>query len=370
VDAGVTSGGRITFYCGPSIEPWGPDSLWTGIGGSEEAAIHMSRQFARLGWQVDVFANPPGDRPLIRDGVRWIPFRDFDPDRPGDVFVAWCDAGFVNLGRRHRVACHWLHNRQDWPYDEDVAAKVDRILLVSHDHARDPGFAGVDPRKLYCSSNGLDEDFLRPGGDNQPHRVIYASCPARGLTLLLEMWPAIRRRVPDAALDVYHGFTAIYDDMARAFPGLGYIKALVYQLIDQEGVTFHGMVGQDKLAEGFARAGVWAYPTECRETSCITAMKALAMGCLPVTTGYGALGETLGGYDLGPVNPTKPISRWWWRRRSFFRRLVRAMKDGGSPAARARRRAGAAWARQRYAWPAIAQDWRRLFAEIDQERRR
>lgn len=359
-------GQSIAFYCGPSVEPWGPASLWTGIGGSEEALIHVSRQLSRAGWQVTVYATPPGDGALD-EGVRWLPIQQFDPERPGDVFVAWRFADHVRLARRYRLVFHWLHNRQEWAYPEDVAARVDRILLVSQHHRTDAGFAGVDPRKLYVSANGLDETFLRPPGGNEPHRVIYASCPARGLIPLLEMWPEVRRRVPDAALDVYNGFTAIYDDMARFYPGLTYIKARVYELLEQtapHGVTFHGMVGQDRLAESFARAGVWAYPTECRETSCITAMKALAMGCLPVTSGYGVLGETLGGRDLGPVHPEKLITQSRWRLRRFLGRLVRAMKVGERETWRARRLEWAAWARARYCWRTIAEDWCRLFAEL------
>jgi len=284
--------------------------------------------------------------------------------------VAWRCADHVRLARRHRFVFHWLHNRQEWGYPEDVAERVDRIILVSRHHREDPGFAGVDPRKLYCSSNGLDEEFLRPPGQNEPHRVIYASCPARGLIPLLEMWPRVRKRVPDATLDVYYGFTAVYDDMARMFTGLLYIKARVYQLLEQmapHGVTFHGMVGQDRLAEAFARAGVWAYPTECRETSCITAMKALAMGCLPVTSGYGVLGETLGGRDLGPTHPERLIGRSRWRLRRYLGRLVFALEAGERDEWRARRLEWASWARARYSWQEIVEDWSHLFDEVARE---
>ena len=112
--------------------------------------------------------------------------------------------------------------------------------------------------------------------------------------------PAIKRAVPHAKLDVYHGFTPVYDAMAELYPGLNEIRRDLLRLLDETekregGVRFHGMVGHKRLAEGFAAAGVWMYPTETPETSCITAMKALAMGCLPVTSGYAVLGETLGG---------------------------------------------------------------------------
>lgn len=45
----------IVFFCGQSSEPWGPDTLSKGMGGSEEAIVYLSRELARLGWQVTVF---------------------------------------------------------------------------------------------------------------------------------------------------------------------------------------------------------------------------------------------------------------------------------------------------------------------------
>jgi len=355
----------IAFYCGGSIERWDSSSLWRGIGGSEEALIHMARQLSGRGWRVEVYGNPPDGGGTGPDGVRWRPHQELDGTPPGDVFVAWRDPQFVRHGRGWGQVHHWLHNRQEWPYPDEIVPLVDRILVVSRQMAGDGGFEGVDPAKIYRTSNGLDERFLCPPGDNEPRRAIYASCPARGLIAVLEMWPRIRRRVPDARLDVYYGFTAIYDDMARDLPGLRWIKLRCAELIDQPGVTFHGMVGQDRLAEGFARAGVWLYPTDCLEASCITAMKALAMGCLPITSGYGVLSETLGGRDLGPVDPRRPISRSRWRLRSFRRRTVRAMLTGGLPRVRARRLEWARWARETYSWRRVADDWCRLFAEVD-----
>jgi glycosyltransferase involved in cell wall biosynthesis len=357
----------VTFYCGDNVVPWGPPSLLEGIGGSEEAAIHMARHLHLLGCRVTVYGRP-GAFAGVHEGVRWVAFDEFDPNWPGDIFIAWRDAAYVSLGERWNQVYHWVHNRQDFDYPEDAARLVDRILLVSSHHATDPGFDGIPRRKLFCTSNGLDEGFLRDPGRNEPHRVIYASCPARGLLALLDMWGSIKRKVSTARLDVFNGFTPVYEDMARAYPGLHYIKKLVLDRLDQDGVTFHGVVGQHRLAEGFAQAGVWAYPTDCRETSCITAMKALAMGCLPVTSGCGAITETLGGRDFGPADPEKFISESHIRMWTFRRRVVWAMKHGASRQMMARRLEWSRWARKRYSWRAIAESWLRLFAEVAAEK--
>ena len=359
---------RVTFYCGENFLPWGPASLYSGIGGSEEAVIHMAGQLARLGCDVTVYGDPPPDSCGVKDGVRWLPYTAFAAQSPGDVFIAWRGVELVRFGAGWRQVYHWLHNRQEAPYPTDAAASIDRLLLVSRHHGTDRGFENLDPRKIHYTSNGLSPAFLRPAGNNEPDRAIYASCPARGLLQVLEMWPAIRRAVPTATLDVYNGFTEVYEAMARWYPGLLAIKAAVIRLLDQKGVTFLGMVGQDRLADGFARAGVWVYPTESPETSCITAMKALAMGCLPVTSGYAALAETLGGRDLGPVHQTKRITDSRWRLWMFRRRVIDAMKRGGTPELMAKRLAWSAWARDAYSWARIAGDWLALFRDVEREK--
>jgi glycosyltransferase involved in cell wall biosynthesis len=356
---------RIALYCGHNFMPWGPRSLWSGIGGSEEAAILVTRELARLGCDVTVYTNlEPGARG-VHDGVRWLPCASFDDEPPGDVFIAWRTAAYVELAKGWGQAHHWLHNRQDDPYPEHITPRLDRLFVVSRSHANDAGFSARERAKVYVTSNGLDPRFFRDAGYNEPDRAIYASCPARGLLEVLDMWPRIRRAVPAAKLDVYNGFTPVYEAMAALYPGLQLVKTRILPKLEQPGVTFHGMVGQDKLAEGFARAGVWVYPTTTRETSCITAMKALAMGCIPITSGIAGVGETLDGRDFGPTHPTRSIADSRWRLWLFRRRVIRAMKEGASDTWRAKRKAWSEWARERYSWHNVAADWLALFRDIE-----
>jgi glycosyltransferase involved in cell wall biosynthesis len=359
---------RIAFYCGENLVRWDPSNLYSGIGGSEEAAIHMAIELARLGCDVSVYGDPHADAPRVHDGVRWVPHAAFRAEPPGDVFVAWRMVDFVDLANGWPQVYHWLHNRQETPYSTAAASRVDRVLLVSRHHGTDPGFAALDQTKIFYTSNGLSAEFLRPPGNNEPDRAIYASCPARGLLSVLEMWPRIRRAVPTAKLDVYHGFDPVYEAMATWYSELRNLKGRILARLEQPGVTYYGMVGQDLLADAFARSGVWVYPTECPETSCITAMKALAMGCLPVTSGFAALTETLDGRDLGPVHQTRPITKSQWRMYAFRCRAVHALRQGGRPSMMTKRRAWSAWARERYAWPAIARQWLALFHDVARQK--
>eukprot|EP00752_Nemacystus_decipiens_P009479 g8475.t1 len=90
----------IAFYCfeyGNAWFPnWGPSYLDLGLGGSEEAVVHLSRKLADLGFWVEVYADPK-EQDVGRDhgfgrgagGVVWYSYKAYDTSYPPDVFVAW-----------------------------------------------------------------------------------------------------------------------------------------------------------------------------------------------------------------------------------------------------------------------------------------
>jgi tetratricopeptide (TPR) repeat protein len=96
----------IVFFCGPASEPWGPDMLEKGIGGSEEAIIYLSRELAKLGWSVTVYADREAsyvdfashkymnDEPVVDWAVHYLPWHTFNPKDRFDVFIAWRNPQF------------------------------------------------------------------------------------------------------------------------------------------------------------------------------------------------------------------------------------------------------------------------------------
>jgi len=74
------------------------------------------------------------------------------------------------------------------------------------------------------------------------------------------------------------------------------------ELLQQEGVHNHGMVDHTTLAKGYADAGFVLYPTVYPETGCVTLMKAMAMGAVPITSRYydSTLPELTRDFDLAP----------------------------------------------------------------------
>jgi glycosyltransferase involved in cell wall biosynthesis len=349
----------VAIYCGNSQNPWGWDSLETGIGGSEEAVILLSRELVREGWHVEVYAFP-GREQIGTDpyGVVWTPYYAFDPERPVDVFVGW---------RQYMQPCPstaalrvlWLHDTVVKEYfTEDMVAGWDVIFTVSAQHAE--GLPDHALPKLVVSANGLSSDFFADG-PNHPHEFIYASSPDRGLLPLLREWPKIKAALPDATLDVFYGFTQNFMAEASRNTELRKLKDDIVRLLEQPGVFMHGMVGQRELAHAFARCGFWLYPTAWAETSCITAQKAQAMGCIPITSRHkdSALAETCGTFDIGPAARDGSIyDQPEWLAEWTETVIRESARDHAE-----HRQTMKAWARKEFSWQRVATQWSALFSE-------
>jgi hypothetical protein len=108
--------------------------------------------------------------------------------------------------------------------------------------------------------------------------------------VLLDLFPRIRARVPDAELEVFSSMR-VYGlseaDDKKQFEAL-------YKKAEQPGVTLAGTVPQFELAARLQQARVLAYPNHYAETFCIAAAEAQAAGCPVVTSALGALPETVG----------------------------------------------------------------------------
>jgi glycosyltransferase involved in cell wall biosynthesis len=123
-----------------------------------------------------------------------------------------------------------------------------------------------------------------------PPVVVYTSVPFRGLETLLKVWPAVRAAVPTAQLHLYSSMRVYGHSAAQDETAFGTLYAHARSL---DGVRYIGSVPQAALMTSLAAADVWAYPCSFEETSCLSAMEALAAGCCAVTTATGALAETV-----------------------------------------------------------------------------
>lgn len=158
-------------------------------------------------------------------------------------------------------------------------------------------------------------------------QVVYASSPDRGLDVLLELWPQIRKRVPKATLRAC--YAPVYFVIAEQDPTVAAHAEKIAKLAEQPGVELLGSLSQPALAKLLMESLVLALPsyntphgTAFMETSCILAMEAQAAGCAVVASNWGALPETV---RVGTLIDAEPASDMW--RQCLVEAIVRGLTD-------------------------------------------
>jgi glycosyltransferase involved in cell wall biosynthesis len=180
-----------------------------------------------------------------------------------------------------------------WP--SAWGAKLEKVIGLCEAHVeeltrRHPAFADTIVR----SRNGLREDLiarmLPQAGPRQPHRLMYASSPDRGLLGLLEVFRTIRFHCRTAELHVYYGF----DNMATlTSPRVRTQMQRILARAAQPGVFMHGRTGQPALYQAWLESALYVHPTNFLETGHIALMEAQALGAIPVVNPQWATGEQL-----------------------------------------------------------------------------
>ena len=276
--------GTWTIFCPNTGQNWSPDSLKTGIGGSETAVIRVAEELVKRNQTVTVYAECEG----VWNGVRYAYSEEFRPQRVNN-FVSWRTV--ANLREMEKLA----DNRYLWVHDVNFGAATEEqlagvtVLALSEFHKNN--LKTLYPTAdIVVTGNGIDPERFDREVKRVPHRLIFASSPDRGLERVLRLFPKVREVYPDAELAVFYGF-----DMARqANPQF---IAQVEQLAKQPGVTLGGRIGQDRLAEEYSKADALIYPASMPsgqpfdETFYIGGLEAAAAGCFRVISDHGALRE-------------------------------------------------------------------------------
>jgi glycosyltransferase involved in cell wall biosynthesis len=297
--------GIFTFAV-TGMEPWDPESIRSGIMGSEEAVIYMSQELAYLGYEVLVFGHPPEDscHSLIGSNPRYVN-QDFALSEPLDIAMAWRWPQIGSVLKEKGIAAKAYLLPHDTIDNLEVPSEgFDGVLWLSewqrkHWISSSPAYA----RFTEIFGNGIDEEQFDPVEERQnPYSCIYGSNYARGLEVLLQLWPEVKERFPKATLDVYYG----WKHWGLLAPETEtWMRHAITQLPD---VYDHGKVGHFALNRAYAKASLWTYPCIRPETFCITALRAQLSGAVPVILEGSALSETVRhGYKCQRLEDYRPL---------------------------------------------------------------
>ena len=145
---------ELAIYCGQGFEQWSYKSVSKGVGGSEEAVIHMSEELAKLGWKVTVYGDPQGDTG-IHNGVAWLPYYHVNWRDEFNILIGWRNIGIFDVPNlKAKRAYLWNHDLQNnLTYTPERVKKMTKAFFMSKYH-RD-NVPTLDESKVIISSNGI-----------------------------------------------------------------------------------------------------------------------------------------------------------------------------------------------------------------------
>lgn len=322
------AGRQVLFLCdfGPAFT--GADFRGAGIGGTEACVVLLAEEAASRGARVIVANNVRG---ATRErGVEYQPLRAPSAAN-SDIVVLWKRWSEIAVNHRGRRIFLWtdvhmpepasLRRAREWA---DISFTLSRFQL---EH-----LAAVTGRERLFSLDAapIAVDDYAGDPEKKERLLLYCSVPDRGLYYLKDLFPRIRRRVPEARLAITSDFSLWGAEPAKAsferfFQG-------------HQGVDYIGHVSRQELVALQRRARVMAYPCSFPEGFCLAAAECCAAGAVPVTTkGYALVQSVADGGVLISGHP-----RGWLYRRRFVRACIDLLTDDAkwrAYAERGRRRA-------------------------------
>lgn len=350
---------RFILHSSSTFERWDWTATERGIGGSETCHIEWARRLAARGHHVISYAPVPWSSTLFHEGVWWKPVEEADYSQPGTWLVFRApELADQFPAERYPDQQRFLICQDVW-YPTLSKARADRfdaVIALCQEHGRYL-IEHYSLENVGISSNGISSDrmALLAEVERDPCRIIYASSPDRGLLTLLRIFRRVREQVPAAELHIYYGWNNIdkaIADWRAAHPGTGHhpwekAKADIARESAQPGVEWHGRIGQAELWSEYLRSGLWVYPTDFSETSCITCMEAQALGAIPVTRPYWPLAEHI---EHGVLLEGNPVADKLVRAR-YVKEIVELMGDEERQAEI--RSAMMPWARRHFDWDVV-----------------
>jgi predicted O-linked N-acetylglucosamine transferase (SPINDLY family) len=281
------------------------------LGGSQSALCYLAEELAKRGHAVALYnqTKTPGESRGVKClNLTEAPLAGYSQY---DAVII-LNAGTSQIARQIRSAVGartrillWTQHNPDQPAVKDLADPAshdawDGLVMVSGWQAEYYRQAfGVHPARMKIIGNAIapvfENLFATPEAivAQKPWSPVlcYTSTPFRGLDVLVEAFPRIRKNLPGTTLKVYSSMS-IY-----SVPESQDSYADLYaRCRDTEGVDYIGSVSQTVLAGELKRATCLAYPNTFAEGYCIAVHEAMAAGCIVITSDLGALRETTAGF--------------------------------------------------------------------------
>jgi glycosyltransferase involved in cell wall biosynthesis len=331
----VKSSKKMAFLLDPwaAPRPINPEHCFTdsrGLTGSEITCLMQAIEMAKLGHDVTFYSNVTENREA--HGIKFAKWDRWEKEaKTGGWHSAF--ATISPLGMQHLPAgVLRVFNQQvnDFGYCRGWEQCTDIVTALAETHKKHLSqFTTFKEWRIL--PNGCDPSAFQEG-DRNNKKLVFASSPDRGLHWLLELFPRLKKRVPDVECHIYYNFQ---ENAVQAYTNIGehemanrfkYINMALAKL-QNRGVFHHKNVSRQEIARVFSNSRILAYtcdPVRFTEGFSCTTLEAAVAGCLPVICGADALGEIYSNFV--PVTPPPYKDH----RDHYFENLLKYLTDDGA----------------------------------------
>lgn len=355
---------NVIFFAGDGVETWTPETVKrTGIGGSETMLLEQAKRLAALGHNVSVYNSCGIFGSKVYDGVHYYQTNKFK-DLECDVLIVSRRADMLSdqYNITAKLKLLWVHDVFAIGATNEFLLKADRILALTEWHKQTLiKIHNIHPDHIIVTRNGIDLSLFSKSVKRNRFKCVNSSSPDRSWPILLEVWPQIKKQIPQAELHLYYGFKNWEFSAQHNKLQSDLITRLKNQIKELEplGVVYHDRVSKEVLAEEFLSAGCWIHPTWFTETSCITAMEAQAAGLRMVTSSIAALNET--------VSERGILIDGDWTSIEYKDKFIQSVIKSINNYSESDRLNLQQYAKQKFGLDSLAQDWSNMFAQLIDE---
>ena len=195
-----------------------------------------------------------------------------------------------------KVNILWQKNSYDqpnlapWFKDKSNHKKYDWYVFNSHwNYEKFRMMYGLPTEQCAVIKNGIVKiQPTQPYIKGEPIKIIHQNTPWRGLNVLLRAMQEIKN--PNITLDVYSS-TQVYGDAFKKQQDEQF-QPLYDQAKELPNVNYIGYKPNEYILKHMTDYDLYVYPSVFEETSCVSALEALAAGVHVITNNFGALYET------------------------------------------------------------------------------
>lgn len=299
-----------------------------GLGGSESAVIRMSEELAKIGFDVTVFNDCTSDdsKHGTYDGVVYTPIQNahlntstFDVVIVSRSVKPIVEGWLVVANARH--VCLWMHDTF-CEGDDQIEyliniGKLQEIFTLSDWHTGyvthcDHGFRrnyDVLKNHIFMTRNGINatpKEWVDVR-EKDPNLFVFNASVTKGMVpLVKQIWPEVKRRIPQAQLKIIGGY---YKFREAAGPDQQEKDWTELALQHGKDIHFTGVITQQEISDILRKASYMIYPVGFPETFGISTLEALAHNVPLITCQFGALEETA--IDLASWKIKYPVEKNW-----------------------------------------------------------